>query len=53
MATVAVTTPDGAVHQVEPGTRALDVLKTAGVLNNQVLAAQVNERVVDLARPLT
>jgi len=53
MATVAVTTPDGAVHHVEAGTRALDVLKTAGALNNQVLAAQVNDRVVDLARPLT
>ncbi|HVO23539.1 MAG TPA: threonine--tRNA ligase [Candidatus Margulisiibacteriota bacterium] len=53
MATVAVTTPDGAVHHVEAGTRALDVLKTAGVLNNQVLAAQVNDRVVDLGRPLT
>jgi threonyl-tRNA synthetase len=52
MATVAVTTPDGAVHQVEAGTRALDVLKTAGALNNQVLAAQVNDRVVDLSRPL-
>jgi threonyl-tRNA synthetase len=53
MATVAVTTPDGAVHRVEIGTRALDVLKSAGVLNNQVLAAQVNDRVVDLGRPLT
>jgi threonyl-tRNA synthetase len=53
MATVAVTTPDGAVHHVEAGARALDVLKTAGVLNNQVLAAQVNDRVVDLGRPLT
>jgi threonyl-tRNA synthetase len=53
MATVAVTTPDGALHHVEAGTRALDVLKAAGVLNNQVLAAQVNDRVVDLARPLT
>jgi len=53
MATVAVTTPDGAVHHVETGTRALDVLKTAGALNNQVLAAQMNDRVVDLGRPLT
>jgi threonyl-tRNA synthetase len=53
MATVAVTTPDGALHHVEAGTRVLDVLKAAGVLNNQVLAAQVNDRVVDLARPLT
>ena len=53
MATVAVTTPDGTVHHVEAGTRALDVLKVAGALNNQVLAAQVNDRVVDLARPLT
>jgi len=53
MGTVAVVTPDGAVHQVEAGTRALDVLKVAGVLNNQVLAAQANDRVVDLGRPLT
>ncbi len=53
MSMVAVTTPDGAVHRVEAGTRALDVLKTAGVLNNQVLAAQVNDQVVDLVRPLT
>ncbi len=53
MATLAVTTPDGAVHQIEAGTRVLDVLKSAGVLNNQVLAAQVNDHVVDLGRPLT
>ncbi len=53
MATVAVTTPDGAVHHVEAGTRALDVLKAAGVLNNQVLAAQANDQVIDLGRPLS
>ncbi len=53
MATLAVTTPDGAVHQIEAGTRVLDVLKSAGVLNNQVFAAQVNDHVVDLGRPLT
>jgi threonyl-tRNA synthetase len=53
MAMLAVTTPDGAVHHVAPGTRALDVLKAAGALNNQVIAAQVDDGVVDLARPLT
>ena len=37
---------------MEAGTPVLDVLKAAAVLNNQVLAAQVDDQVVDLARPL-
>ena len=52
MATIAVTVPDAGVQHVEAGTAALDVLKAAGALNGQVLAARVNDRVVDLSRPL-
>jgi len=52
MTSITVTTPDGVPKTVEHGTRALDVLKAAGVLNNQVVAARVNGRVIDLARPL-
>jgi len=52
MAAVTVTTLDGAAHRVEAGTRALDVLKAAGALSNRVIAAQVDDRVVDLTRPL-
>jgi threonyl-tRNA synthetase len=52
MATVTVTTPDGAPHSVEAGTPVLAVLKASGILNNQVVAAQVNGRVVDLSRPV-
>jgi len=52
MTSITVTAPDGVPRTVEPGARALDVLKAAGVLNNQVVAARVNGRVVDLARPL-
>jgi len=50
---ITVTTPDGAQRQVEAGTPVLEILKAAGVLNPQVLAARVNDRVVDLSRPLT
>jgi len=52
MTSITVTTPDGIPKTVEHGIRALDVLKAASVLNNQVVAARVNGRVVDLARPL-
>src|SRR5713101_4857463 len=52
MATITVTTPDGAQHTVDAGTPVLAVLKASGSLNNQVVAAQVNGRVVDLSRPL-
>jgi threonyl-tRNA synthetase len=52
MATITVTTADGVQHTVEAGTRALDVLKVSGTLNNQIVAVKVNGSVVDLARPL-
>ncbi len=50
MATVTVTTSDGAARGVEAGTSVRDVLKAAGLLNRQVVAAKVNDRVVDLSR---
>src|SRR5215510_14477804 len=53
MATITVTTSNGAQHTIEAGTPVLAVLKAAGDLNNQVVAAQVNDRVVDLSKPLT
>ena len=53
MATITVTTPDGVPHAVESGTQAFEVLKGSGILNNQVVAVKVNDRVVDLSRPLT
>jgi len=52
MSTIAVKMPDGAARQVAARTRALDVLKEAGLLNNQVIAAKVDDRVVDLSRGL-
>jgi len=51
-ATIVVTTPDGAAHRVDAGTRALDVLKAAGSLNKLIVAAKVGGRVVDLSRHL-
>ena len=51
MATITVTLSNGE-QRVDAGTPVLDVLKTAGSLNSQVVAARVNERVVDLSRPL-
>jgi threonyl-tRNA synthetase len=51
-ATIVVTTPDGAAHRVDAGTRALDVLKAAGSLNKLIVAAKVGDRVVDLSRRL-
>jgi len=39
-------------QEVEAGTSVLDVLKGAGVLNGQVLAARVDGKVVDLSRSL-
>jgi threonyl-tRNA synthetase len=52
MSTIAVKTPDGGVRQVAARTRALDVLKEAGLLNNQVIAAKIDDRIVDLSRQL-
>ncbi len=53
MASITVTTADGVQKQVEAGTRVLDILKESGALGKQVVAATVNERTVDLSRPLT
>src|SRR5438874_3165173 len=53
MATITVTVPSGEPLRVDPGTTVLDVLKTAGSLNGQVVAARVNDRVVDLSRVLS
>jgi threonyl-tRNA synthetase len=44
---------DGATRTVEAGTRSFEVLKACGLLNRQVIAARVNERLVDLSYPLT
>src|SRR5882724_221873 len=52
MATITVTTADGGQHTIEAGTRALDLLKASGTLNNQIVAAKVNGGVVDLGRQL-
>jgi threonyl-tRNA synthetase len=58
MATITVTLPSGEPHSggpqhVEAGTTVLDVLKAAGRMNGQVVAARVNDSVVDLSRPLS
>src|ERR1700687_5089096 len=53
MATIIVTTPDGEQRRTETGTTILDLLKAAGALNNQVVAAKINDRIVDLSRPLS
>ncbi len=53
MASITVTTADGVQKQVEAGTRVLDILKESGAFGKQVVAATVNERTVDLSRPLT
>jgi threonyl-tRNA synthetase len=52
MSEIKVTTPDGVARKVERGTRALDVLKAAGELNNQVVAAKADGRLIDLGRSL-
>jgi len=53
MAMISITTPDGEQRRIEAGTTVLEVLKAAGALNNQVVAAKVNDRVADLSRPLS
>ncbi len=53
MALITVNIAGATAQKVEAGTTALDVLKAAAVLNNQVLAAKIDDQVVDLARPLT
>jgi len=37
---------------VDAGTPAFEVLKGSGILNNQVVAVKMNDRIVDLSRPL-
>jgi threonyl-tRNA synthetase len=53
MALIRVDTPDGRQHPVESGTRAFEVLKEAGLLGKDVIAARFGEAVIDLSRPLT
>src|SRR5574337_2083162 len=53
MATITVTTNDGAQCQAQCGASALDALKALGRFNRHVIAARVDGRVVDLAAPLT
>ena len=53
MAAITVTIAnDGVQRQVDSGTPVYQVLKTAGVLDKQVVAATVNGRPVDLSRSL-
>jgi len=52
MARIAVEITGATSQEVEAGTSVLDVLKGAGVLNGQVLAARVDGKVVDLSRSL-
>jgi len=53
MALIAVNITGATTEQVEAGTSALDALKAAGMLNNQIVAASVDGQLVDLARPLS
>lgn len=52
MATIAVRIAGTEARQVDAGASVLDVLKGAGMLNAQVLAAKVDGMVVDLSRTL-
>ena len=49
MATITVTLPGASTQQVETGTAVLDVLKAAGAMHGQVVAARVGDRTVDLS----
>ncbi len=51
---IQITLPDGAIKEVEKGTTALDIAKgiSEGLARN-VLAAKVNEEVVDATLPIT
>ena len=51
--TITVKTPDGESRQIEGGTSAVQVLKAAGQMNKRIIAAKLNDRAVDLSRPLT
>ncbi|MBI3784867.1 MAG: threonine--tRNA ligase [Deltaproteobacteria bacterium] len=50
---ITVKTADGATHQIEPGTSAVQCLKAAGQMNKRIIAAKINDRAVDLSAPLT
>jgi threonyl-tRNA synthetase len=52
MATITVTAPDGAQRAFEKATPARDVLRAFGKFDRKVVAASVNDGVVDLSRPL-
>ncbi len=54
MAQITITYPDGQSRQVEAGCSAVEALKTQGLLgkDSAVVAARVDDRVVDLSRPL-
>jgi threonyl-tRNA synthetase len=52
MATITITVPDATPQQVARGTRVGEVLKAAGALSAQIIAARVNDRLLDLSRPL-
>jgi threonyl-tRNA synthetase len=53
MASITVTTADGAQRRAETGTPVIDILKGAGGYNRQVLAAKVDGRIVDLSTQLS
>ncbi len=53
MASIRVTTPDGAAHEAESGSRAFEILKQAGLLDKTAIAARIDGRLVDLSRPIT
>ena len=51
---INITLPDGSVRQVESGTSAMDVAKSISEgLARNVLAAKVNDEVIDANRPIT
>lgn len=51
---INITLPDGSVRQVESGTSAMDVAKSISEgLARNVLAAKVNNEVIDANRPIT
>jgi threonyl-tRNA synthetase len=53
MATISVTLSGADTQRIDAGTPVLEVLKAAGSMNSQVVAARVNDHVVDLSRPLS
>jgi threonyl-tRNA synthetase len=51
-ASIQVTLPDGSARETKAGTPALEVLKGAGLLGKEVVAARTDGRLIDLAAPL-